>query len=34
MEDRKLLTIDAAEVRAHMRDITRRINAALAAGMK
>ncbi len=34
MEDRKLLTIDAAEVRAHMRDITRRINAALATGLK
>ena len=34
MEDRKLLTIDTAEVRAHMRDITRRINAALAAGLK
>ena len=34
MEDRKLLTIDTAEVRTHMRDITRRINAALAAGLK
>lgn len=34
MEDRKLLTIDAAEVKAHMRDITARINAALAAGLK
>lgn len=34
MEDRKLLTVDSAEVRTHMRDITRRINAALAAGLK
>jgi 5-methylthioadenosine/S-adenosylhomocysteine deaminase len=34
MQDRKLLTIDAAEVKAHMRDITARINAALAAGLK
>lgn len=34
MEDRKLLTVDAAEVRTHLRDITRRINAALAAGLK
>lgn len=34
MEDRQLLTVDTAEVRAHMRDITRRINAALAAGLK
>jgi cytosine/adenosine deaminase-related metal-dependent hydrolase len=34
MEDRKLLTVDTAEVRAKMRDITRRINAAVAAGLK
>ncbi|MBL9199137.1 MAG: amidohydrolase [Opitutaceae bacterium] len=34
MEDRKLLTLDTAAVRARMRDITRRINAALAAGLK
>jgi len=34
MEDRKILTIDAAEVRTHMRDITTRINTALAAGLK
>jgi len=34
MEDRKFLTIDPAEVRAHLRDITRRINAAIAAGLK
>lgn len=34
MEDRKLLTIDAAEVKAHMRDIAGRINAAIAAGLK
>ena len=34
MEDRKLLTVDTAEVRAKMRDITRRINSAVAAGLK
>ena len=34
MENRRLLTIDTAEVRAHLRDITRRINAAVAAGLK
>jgi 5-methylthioadenosine/S-adenosylhomocysteine deaminase len=34
MEDRKVLTVDAAEVTTHMREITRRINAALAAGLK
>lgn len=34
MEDRKVLTIDTAEIRTHLRDITRRINAALAAGLK
>jgi 5-methylthioadenosine/S-adenosylhomocysteine deaminase len=34
MEDRKLLTVDAAEVRTHMRDITARIHTALAGGLK
>jgi cytosine/adenosine deaminase-related metal-dependent hydrolase len=34
MENRQLLTVDTAEVRAKMRDITRRINAAVAAGLK
>jgi cytosine/adenosine deaminase-related metal-dependent hydrolase len=34
MQDRKVLTIDPADVRAHLRDITRRINAAVAAGLK
>lgn len=34
MEERKVLTVDSAEVKAHMRDITARINAALAAGLK
>ena len=34
MEDRKLLTVDTGEVRAHLRAITERINAALAAGLK
>eukprot|EP01031_Cornospumella_fuschlensis_P005577 gene5577-6940_t len=33
MEDRKILTLDAAEVRTHMRDITTRINTALAGGL-
>lgn len=34
MQDRRLLTIDTAEVRAHLRDITRRIQAKVAAGLK
>ena len=34
MENRQLLTVDTAEVRAKMRDIMRRINAAVAAGLK
>ncbi len=34
MQDRRLLTVDPAEVRAKMRAITTRINAALAAGLK
>lgn len=34
MQDRKLLTVDAAEVRTHLRAITTRINAAVAAGLK
>ena len=34
MENRQLLTVDTAEVRAKMRDITRRINSAVAAGLK
>jgi len=33
MEDRRVLTVDAAAVRAHMRKITDRINAALAKGL-
>jgi cytosine/adenosine deaminase-related metal-dependent hydrolase len=34
MENRQLLTVDTAEVRAKMSDITRRINSAVAAGLK
>ena len=34
MQDRKLLTIDTAEVRTRLRAITTRINAAVAAGLK
>ncbi|MEY3701379.1 MAG: hypothetical protein RLZZ188_1610 [Verrucomicrobiota bacterium] len=33
MEDRRILTVDAAAVRARMRDLTDRINAALAKGL-
>jgi len=33
MEDRRVLTVDAAAVRARMRAITDRINAALAKGL-
>ncbi len=34
MEDRKLLTVDAAEVKTHMRAIATRITTAVAAGLK
>jgi predicted amidohydrolase YtcJ len=34
MEDRKLLTLDPAEVRERMRAISRRINTAIATGLK
>jgi hypothetical protein len=33
MEDRKLLTVDVAEVRAHMRALATKINAAIARGL-
>ena len=33
MEDRRILTVDAAEVRGRMRVLTDRINAALAKGL-